>query len=166
MLRAVEHLVDRALLDDEPAVEDVDAVDDLPDDRKVVRDEEVARARTPRAASRKRFRICAWTETSSAETGSSQTISFGSTASVRAIATRCRSPPDSAAGRRSRIAERQADALEQLVHAGVGAVAREAVDEEHLPERGPDRLGRVECRVRILEDDLNRAPKPPAVLAG
>ena len=41
MLRAVEHPVDRAFLDHEPAVEDVHAVDDLPDDREVVGDEEV-----------------------------------------------------------------------------------------------------------------------------
>ena len=39
---------------------------------------------------RRRLRICAWTETSSAETGSSQTISFGLSASARAIPILCR----------------------------------------------------------------------------
>ena len=39
---------------------------------------------------RRRFRICACTETSSAETGSSQTISFGFKASARAMPIRCR----------------------------------------------------------------------------
>ena len=40
----------------------------------------------------------AWTETSSKDVTSSQTSSAGETASVRAIATRCRSPPDSWSG--------------------------------------------------------------------
>ena len=42
--------------------------------------------------------ILACTETSSAEVGSSSTISFGSAASARAIATRCFCPPDSSYG--------------------------------------------------------------------
>jgi hypothetical protein len=37
--------------------------------------------------------ICAWIETSSAETGSSQTISRGESASARAMPMRCRWPP-------------------------------------------------------------------------
>src|SRR3954464_4869730 len=44
--------------------------------------------------------IAACTETSSAEVTSSQTSSFGSAASARAIATRWRSPPDSWSGKR------------------------------------------------------------------
>ncbi len=42
-----------------------------------------------------RLRICACTETSSAETASSQMSSRGAGASARAMATRCCSPPDS-----------------------------------------------------------------------
>ena len=42
--------------------------------------------------------ICAWIETSSADTGSSQTISDGSMASARAMPTRWRWPPDSSCG--------------------------------------------------------------------
>ena len=55
------------------------------------------RYETPRSAcsSTSRLRIAAWTETSSAEVGSSQTTSFGSPAKARAIATRCLRPPDS-----------------------------------------------------------------------
>ena len=41
---------------------------------------------------------CAWIETSSAETGSSQTISFGSTASARAMPMRWRWPPENSCG--------------------------------------------------------------------
>ena len=72
----IENVVDWAALDDLAAVQDVDAVGDLADDREVVRDEQVAEAELARAASLSRLRICACTETSSAETGSSQTISL------------------------------------------------------------------------------------------
>ena len=49
-----------------------------------------------------RLRIAAWTETSSAEVGSSQTTIRGLPANARAIATRCLSPPESWAGRSDR----------------------------------------------------------------
>jgi hypothetical protein len=45
-----------------------------------------------------RLSTCAWIDTSSAATDSSRISSFGSAASARAIATRCRCPPDSALG--------------------------------------------------------------------
>ena len=44
--------------------------------------------------------ICAWIETSSADTGSSQTISFGRSASARATPMRWRWPPENSAGKR------------------------------------------------------------------
>ena len=44
--------------------------------------------------------ICAWIETSSAETGSSAMISFGRRASARAIPIRCRWPPENSCGQR------------------------------------------------------------------
>ena len=47
-----------------------------------------------------RLRICACTDTSSAETGSSQTISFGLTASARATPIRWRWPPENSCGKR------------------------------------------------------------------
>ena len=45
-----------------------------------------------------RFSTCAWIDTSSAATDSSRISSLGSAASARAIATRCRCPPDSDLG--------------------------------------------------------------------
>ena len=42
--------------------------------------------------------ICAWIETSRAETGSSATISFGFSAIARAIPIRCRWPPENSCG--------------------------------------------------------------------
>ena len=47
-----------------------------------------------------RFRIWACTDTSSAETGSSQTMSFGRIASARATPIRCRWPPENSCGKR------------------------------------------------------------------
>ena len=62
---------------------------------------EMNRYETPLSAcsSTSRLRIAAWTDTSSAEVGSSQTTTWGSPANARAIATRCLRPPDSCAGR-------------------------------------------------------------------
>ena len=44
--------------------------------------------------------IWAWMDTSSADTGSSQTISLGRKASARATPMRCRWPPENSAGNR------------------------------------------------------------------
>ena len=47
-----------------------------------------------------RLTTCAWIETSSAETGSSSTISFGLSASARATPIRWRWPPENSCGKR------------------------------------------------------------------
>ena len=60
-------------LDDLAEVHHRDAVGDVPDDREVVRDEEIRQRRTRAAALASRLITCAWIETSSAETGSSST---------------------------------------------------------------------------------------------
>src|SRR5690625_2398649 len=49
-----------------------------------------------------KLRTCACTETSRADTASSHTINFGSTASARAIPTRCLCPPENSCGYRWR----------------------------------------------------------------
>ena len=54
----------------------------------------------------RRFRICARIDTSSADTGSSSTISFGSSDNARAIAMRCRCPPENSCGKS--VADRRA----------------------------------------------------------
>ena len=100
-----------------------------------------------------RLRICAWTDTSSADTGSSQTISFGfdreRARDADALAL--------AAGELVReavvVLGVEADDLEQLLHAaldlGVGA---ELVHLERLGDDEADALARVQRRVRVLED--------------
>jgi len=47
------------------------------------------------------FRICAWIDTSSADTGSSQTINCGFSANARATPILCRCPPEKAWGYRT-----------------------------------------------------------------
>ena len=51
-----------------------------------------------RCRSASRLTICARTETSSADTGSSHTMNFGSTESARAMPTRWRCPPENSCG--------------------------------------------------------------------
>ena len=77
MLRVLVELVGLPQLDDAAEVHDGDAVGDVADDAEVVRDEEVGQVEVAAGGSCSRLRICAWIETSSADTGSSQTISFG-----------------------------------------------------------------------------------------
>ena len=84
-------------LDDAAEIHHRDAVGDVLHHREIVRDEDVGEAE-PLLQVRSRFRICARIDTSSADTGSSQTISFGSTASARAMAMRWRWPPENSCG--------------------------------------------------------------------
>ena len=74
-----------------------DAVGDVLHHREIVRDEDVGE---PEALLQVAQQVedLRRIETSSAETGSSQTISFGSTASARAIAMRWRWPPENSCG--------------------------------------------------------------------
>ena len=51
-----------------------------------------------------RLRICAWIETSRADTGSSATIIDGRSISARASPSRCRCPPENSCGYRSAAA--------------------------------------------------------------
>ena len=109
-----------------------------------------------------RFRICAWIETSSAETGSSQTSSFGPSAK------RARDPdalPLAAGelvGIAVRVARVEADDVEQLANAGGACATRTgAVHDQRLRDDVADGHPRVERRVRILEDDLHVAAQFP-----
>ena len=77
MLRALVDRLAVAELDDVPEIHHGDPVCDLPDHRQVVGDEDVGEVEVVDWRFRSRLRICAWIETSRAETGSSQTISFG-----------------------------------------------------------------------------------------
>jgi hypothetical protein len=82
---------------------------------------------------------CAWIETSSAETGSSQTMNFGLEADLE---------------------QQVGDAL--LAFAGGGG---ELVDDEGFAEDRADRHARIERGERVLEHDLDVAPHRPQVVA-
>src|ERR1700693_2932570 len=85
--------------------------------------------------SRIRLRICACTETSSAEVGSSQTINSASEGNCRAIAIPWRSPPEKYVWKFPAVVGMQADQAEQFADArGDVALALDQVE-------GADRLG-------------------------
>ncbi len=106
-----------------------------------------------------RFRICAWTETSSAETGSSATISFGFTRE------RPGDPDPLALAARELVREAvvvlrvQAHDLEEVLDAPLALRVRaEPVDLERLGDDEPDALAWVQRRVGVLEDHHQLAP--------
>ena len=122
---------------------------------------------------------CAWIETSSADTGSSATISRGSTASARAIA----DPLALAAGELVRIATRVLGREARPARAvrRPGAPRRlgpgQTVQHQRLAQHGAHRHARVERGVGVLEDHLHalasarasrcrRAPADPRPRSG
>ena len=114
---------------------------------------------SPRPSSRERltsrFASCAWADASSEASGSSSTITDGSAASVRAIAIRCRCPPENSCGNRFAAVGREPDELAQLAHAGGPAGGGAEVERvERVGELRADLAARVERRVRVLEDEL------------
>ena len=143
MVRRREDGRRRADLHHAAEVEDGDPVGEVADDAEVVRDEEVGDALLP-WRSTSRFRIAAWTDTSRAEVGSSQTTTRGSPANARAMATRCFRPPESWRDGR-RAGARRSGRPRELAHPGVAALAAQAEELRQRP--GEDPAGR-EARLR------------------
>ena len=116
-----------------------DPVADVLDDREVVGDEQVGEAELALEVVASRLRICDWIETSSADTGSSQTMNSGSSASARAMPMRWRWPPRTRAGSggRSRGAGRRPRGSRR--RACRGPSLRPAVLRVGLGDRGPRR---------------------------
>ena len=88
MQRALIDLVAIRELHDAPEIHHRHTVGDMAHHREIVRDEQDKSARAVPADPPSRLMIWPWIETSSAETGSSQTMKLGSSASARAIPTR------------------------------------------------------------------------------
>ena len=106
-------------------------------------------------------RTCAWTETSSAETGSSATMKSGSVASARAMPMRWRWPPVELVRIALRMLRLQADLREQFLHALATLPRRhQAVDREAVGDLSADPPARVEAGIGVLEDDLHAPPQP------
>ena len=97
VLRVGEQLLGRGELDHAAGAHHADALGDVFHHREIVGDEQIGQPQLL-CRSLSRFRICACTETSSAETGSSQISSSGSSASARAIPIRWRWPPEKLCG--------------------------------------------------------------------
>ena len=117
----------------------------------------------PSAACRSasRLTICAFTETSSAETASSQMIRSGSGASARAMPMRWRCPPENSCGWR-RIASRGSCTLSSRAatrSVELGAVGGEAEIDDRLGQHVAHALARVEAAERVLEHHLDAPPQ-------
>ena len=89
------------------------------------------------------------------DSGSSSSSSRGSTASARARATRCRSPPDSVAGRRSAY-PLEPDQGEQLGDPASALAARRAPQPQRVADVARD--GEVREELAVLEHQREAAP--------
>ena len=95
--RVPQDLVHGPRLDDAAQVHDRDLMGQVGHHREVVGDEQVGEPAVS-CRSLSRLRIWAWTETSRALVGSSQTMTLGSTARARAMQMRWRWPPENSWG--------------------------------------------------------------------
>ena len=113
-----------------------------------------------RCSSRSRLMICACTETSSAEVGSSSTTQLRARwPSARAIPTRCCWPPESWCGSRSMWLRPEADHARTARRPRRAARARGTIPctSERLGDERRRRGARVERVERVLEDHLHLA---------
>lgn len=97
LFKSLDDLAHGALLHNLACLHDDDAIGEVPYYRQIVGDEKIGQADSRRSPSTNSI-TCACIEASRVETASSQTISFGSTASARAIAMRCLWPPENRRG--------------------------------------------------------------------
>ena len=106
--------------------------------------------------------ICAWIETSSADTGSSATISCGSHAERPRDADALALPAGELVREAVVVLGREPHPLEQALHgaAQLGA-GLDAVQAHRVADDLHDALARVERRVRVLEDHLHLAAQRP-----
>ena len=104
--------------------------------------------------------ICAWIETSSAETGSSPTIRCGCSASARAMPIRCRCPPENSCGIRVHQLGPQPDAFEQRRDplAPFAALPAPWWISSGSPTMSPTVMRGLSDAIGILEDHLHAPP--------
>ncbi len=113
-----------------------------------------------------RLTICACTETSSADTGSSATISDGDSANARAMPMRWRCPPENACGKRFRYCDGRCTSSSSSATRALRARAvGHAVHQQRLADDLGDRHARIERGERVLEDHLHLPPQRSQVLA-
>ena len=162
--------LDRPELDGAPAVDDEHLVGDLPDDRQVVRDEDVRQMKLAPQVGEQVEDLCLDRDVERRD-GLVEDEDLG----LGGQGAGDRGPLALAAGQLPREGARfllaEPDRVEELEGARRALrLASREVDALHLVERPADALVRVERRVRILEDDLDDAaalePLRPARPAG
>ena len=165
VLRRVEDVVDRPLLDHAPQVHDDHVVGHLGDDAQVVGDEHDRHAAARACSSRSRSRICACVVTSSAVVGSSAISSRGSQDSAIAIIARCRRPPLSwkaySSTRRSGRGMPTSRSI-SIARSRASRLLDVLVQPDRLDDLVADGVHRAERGHRLLEDerDLAAADRP------
>ena len=114
-----------------------------------------------RCRSCSRLTICALTETSSADTASSQTMRSGSVASARAMPMRWRWPPENSCGQRLERVARQPNHLQQPLdpRLQIGARLRETEVAHRLGQDVAHLEARVQAGERVLEHHLHAPPQ-------
>ena len=125
----------------------------------------IRRKVTPASRSRSlmRFSACACTETSSADTGSSATTSFGRVMSARAMAMRWRWPPENSCGCFAASEPRGRRPRGKRARGRGAPPGRSAQSRERLGDNFFDALARVERTIGVLEDHLHMGSRSPAV---
>ena len=88
-------------------------------------------------------------------------ISFGFSASARAMPMRWRWPPENSCGYRPAwLGDSPTSVSSSATRSRAACSARDAVHRQHFHEHRPHAEARVEARVRILKDDLHLPPQP------
>ena len=109
---------------------------------------------------------CAWTDTSSAEMGSSHTMSSGSTASARAMPIALPLAAAELVGVAVRERRVEVHQLQQLADpASPVPVARQAMDAQRLADDLAHGLAWVQARVGVLEHHLEAPSASPQLAA-
>ena len=111
-----------------------------------------------RCRSRNRLRTCAWIETSSAEIGSSATISSGLSGNGARNAGALTLPAGELMREVARKGAAEPDQLENLDHAPGGLGRADAVRDQRLRDDVFDPCPRIEGTVRILKHRLDVPP--------
>jgi hypothetical protein len=158
---AAEDLLPRPAFDDPAQIHHAHPVAQVAHHRQVMRDEQKRQPSRSRR-SRSRFMICACTETSTADTGSSATMKRGSIASARAMPIRCRCPPEMPSGAVGGIGGQTDKAQQFRDPAPDLALGPQAVDAQHLGQRLAHRHPGVERGKRVLKDHLHIPPRGAA----
>ena len=167
VLRAREERVARPRLDDAAEVHDRDRVRHVPDDREVVRDEEIRQVEPVLKAAQEVEDLCLDRDVDRRH-GLVEDDQLRIESESACDADTLALPAGELARIGARMLGAQSHELEQLRHPRAPLLSRALtlVDDERERDDLLDRLPLVQRRVRILEDDLHLSAQPPEPAGG